>query len=341
MIIGGVAFFSYETSQLLELQHAQSSGRGRFLASRRRSERHVIVAGGAVAHGGSTVADFLAELCHPARGESVPEVVLMAPGEPSPQLSRLLAKAWARRHVTYLVGSVLVRKDLARAQADRASMVFILADLAAADPVSEDEETVLRAAAVRRLCPHLPMRVLLIRKEARALAENVGLPPKVASAAHELAPKVMALGARCVGAPALLFNLARCKPLSTDHPSTSGGGRGRGGGGCFADEDDDFAWLREYGRGARQQVHGALAGPELDGRTFHEAAGVLYVSGVTLLAVQKGGGLLLNPPGSVLREGDVIFALGLHPDHVAVRREGSTGERRRTEQAPAGPSSRV
>lgn len=162
----------------------------------------MIVAGGAVAAGGATIADFLAEVrgnvptsadivimiplfsysspfcysstqvCHPARGESIPQVLVMASSEPGPLLQRILAKRWAQKHVTFLVGSVLVRKDLVRAQADMASMVFILADLAAADPASEDEETVLMSAAVHRFYPKLPMRVLLIRRRAASPAAS-------------------------------------------------------------------------------------------------------------------------------------------------------------------------
>ena len=76
VILAGVLFFSNETAELLHLQSLQNSGRGRFRP--RRGVPYVVVAGGAVASGGATIADFLQEACHPARAEAEPQGVPQA-----------------------------------------------------------------------------------------------------------------------------------------------------------------------------------------------------------------------------------------------------------------------
>ena len=205
------------------------------------------------------------------------QVVLLSAQQPSPLLARLLGKRWARHSVTFLVGSPLLRKDLLRAGAGQADMLFVLADLAAADPAGEDEETVLMAAAMHRAYPKIPLRVLLVRRDARRLAITAGLPRANCVAAHELGPRLLSLAARCGGAPALLCNLSRCKTAAMRR------GIGSAGGGAFDEE---------YVRGAGRSVHGALVGASFPGcgLTFHEAAQLLFdrhearcVSGVLCL----------------------------------------------------------
>lgn len=147
VIVGGVAFFSFETSELLSLRKLENSGLGAFRPGR-PGEAHLLVVGGAVAAGGATLADFLAEVCHTSRDDgTVPRVVILSSSDPSKALHRLLTRRFARRHVSLLVGSPLLPKDLARAAASQADFCAVLADLAAADPSAEDEETVLAAAA--------------------------------------------------------------------------------------------------------------------------------------------------------------------------------------------------
>ena len=178
IILGGVAFFTYEVNRLVSLRALQVSGKGTFRPARgRRSAAHVLVCGGALTNGSATLSDFLAELCHPLRAagdEAAPQVVLLCEGEPTAALRRVLAKRFAR-HCTFLAGSPLVLKDLQRAKAGSADMALVLADLAAPDAAAEDEETVLAAAALHRLHPSLPLRVMLIRRDSKRLALTAAL----------------------------------------------------------------------------------------------------------------------------------------------------------------------
>ena len=231
VILGGVAFFSYETSELLALRALEASGRGSF---RPRNPRrpHVLVCGGAVSAGSATLADFLHELCHPLRGtgeDAAPEVVVMSSSEPMPALRKVLARRFAQHHVSLLTGSPLVPKDLKRARAASADMALVLADLAAADPAAEDEETVLAAAAMHRLFPALPLRCMLIRQDSKRLAITAGLPRASVVAAHELSPRLMALAVRVAGSGALLSNLVRLTPSPRGSPSEAGISQAQGG----------------------------------------------------------------------------------------------------------------
>jgi hypothetical protein len=324
IILGGVAFFSYETSELLSLRAIEASGRGSFRPRRRRGaaaapEPHLLVCGGAVAAGSATLAEFLAEVLHPGRGEGdVPEVVVLCEGEPAPALYTLLARRWCCNHATMLTGSPMVPKDLARARASDADMAIVLADLTAADAAAEDEETLLAAAALHRLHPGLPLRVLLIRRESKRLALNAGLPRSAVIAAHDLGPRVAALGVRCPGAAALVSNLVRTAPRvrgATAAAIASAVGPTPGG-------EGPARWLLDYAAGAAHSLHGVLLGPRLDGRGFHAAAAALFARhGVVLIAVQFEGRVVLSPrpgtPEATLHEGDVAFALGLSAEHVA------------------------
>ena len=339
VILGGVAFFSFETSELLSLRALEASGRGSF-RPKRPGKPHVLVCGGAVASGSVTLADFLHELCHPLRGtgeDAAPEVVVMASSDPQPSLRKLLARRFAVSHVSMLTGSPLVPKDLKRARAATADMALVLADLAAADPAAEDEETVLAAAAMHRLFPALPLRVMLIRQDSKRLAVTAGLPRASVVAAHELSPRLMALAIRVPGAGTLLSNLVRLTPPPRGSPCEEGVSQAQGGNDsthasfslhglanqmsrlssssaaaatvgshvAYTTETGAVArhaprWLREYAFGAAHSLHGVLLGPQWHGMSFHDALVAMFEShGILLVAVQYEGAVVLNPqPGS-------------------------------------------
>lgn len=300
VIISGVAFFSIETAELLRLGRAEASGLGSLKRRGRGRAGMVLVCGGAVSAGSSTLADFLEEVCRrPVGATPPPQIALLSSREPDPALRTLLRKKWAQRHVTLLLGSVLDQRDLARARAESATMAFVLANLTAADVDAEDEETVLAAAALKRAVPGLPVRVLLARQASRKMAAAAGLPPHACLAASEVAPRLLALGVRCPGSVALFINAIRSTPLSVPKGA-------------------EQPWHREYIHGASQQLHGAALGPPTgaealasNGRTFGSLARRLKQDwDIALVGVQKQGVVALNPPPGVeLAEGDVVFAL--------------------------------
>ena len=300
LILAGVAFFSVETAELLAINGAEASGRGRFHPRRRGG--HVLVAGGAVAAGGATLADFLAELCTPPPGVSAPEVVVLAGREPSPELRALLRQRWAAPHVTLLRGSLLEARDLLRCRVDSARAAFVLADLSAPERSVEDEATVLAAAALRRAQPALPCRTLLCHADALKLARTAGLPRHTCVTAADIAPALLALGARVPGASTLVVNLLRCAPLRASAYSRAA----------------RATWLAHYTHGAALGVFGAPLGDWATGMLFHVAAAAVFEQhGVTLIGVQQEGRLLLAPRhGTRLVAGDVAFAVG--PDDASV-----------------------
>jgi hypothetical protein len=301
LILAGVAFFSVETAELLAISSTEASGRGRFHPRRRGG--HVLVAGGAVAAGGATLADFLSELCAPPPGCAPPEVVVLCGAEPSAALRQLLRQPWAAPHVTLLRGSLLEARDLSRCRAESARAAFLLADLSAPHGrAREDEATVLAAAALTRAHPSLAVRALLCHADALALARTAGLARGACVTAADVAPRLLALAARAAGASTLAVNLLRGAPLRAPH-ARPGAAR---------------PWQAEYAHGAAQGVFGAPLGAWAAGRSFHAAAAELAVTyGVTLLAVQREGHLVLAPRhGALLSPGDVAFAIG--PDDASV-----------------------
>jgi hypothetical protein len=300
LILAGVAFFSVETAELLAINGAEASGRGRFHPRRRGG--HVLVAGGAVAAGGATLADFLAELCTPPPGVSAPEVVVLAGREPSPELRALLRQRWAAPHVTLLRGSLLEARDLLRCRVDSARAAFVLADLSVPERTVEDEATVLAAAALRRAQPSLPCRTLLCHADALKLARTAGLPRHACVTAADVAPALLALGARVPGASTLVVNLLRGAPLRASGFSRTA----------------RAAWLAHYSHGAALGVIGAPLGDWAANTLFHVAAAAVFAEhGVTLIGVQQEGRLLLAPRhGTRLVAGDIAFAIG--PDDASV-----------------------
>lgn len=289
VIIGGVAFFSVETSELLNVSNMSASGLGSYFPAKGR--RHCLLSGGAVVNGSATFSEFLEEACHPARGgANAPDIVVMVPREPDPKLHQILKARWAAGRSKFLLGSLLDPRDLLRARADAADMAVILADLTAADPQSEDEETVLSAVALHRAFPKLPLRVLLIGGDSIELAVTAGLPRSCLTAATHFVPRMLALSARCVGGATLVANLVRCSPRA---PS-----RGR------------QPWHGEYLHGLSHQVYGGQLGPSADGVPFAELATRLFdAHGVVLLAVFRDAQMQVNPPQLALRPRDVVWCL--------------------------------
>ena len=122
MIVTGVAFFSSEVRAIIDMHHQIDSGKGQYRRSRFRNY-HILVLGGAVASGSSTLEIFLEELLHPSRPtSSLPDVVLMTEHEPSQGLRRVITSPLGALHVKYIRGSPMDQSALLRADAANADM---------------------------------------------------------------------------------------------------------------------------------------------------------------------------------------------------------------------------
>lgn len=306
VIVGGVAFFSVETSELLNVSSMSASGLGSYFPTKGRP--HCLLAGGAVVNGSAAFSEFLEEACHPARGAMAPDIVVMVPPgrDPDPKLHTLLKSKWVAERARFLMGSLLDPKDLLRARADAADMAVILADLTAADPQSEDEETVLSAVALHRAFPRLPLRVLLIGRDSIELGVTAGLPRSCLTAATHFGPRMLALSARCVGSATLIANMVRCSPRA---PS-----KGR------------QPWHEEYLHGLSHQLYGGQLGSAADGVSFGDLAGRLFGShGVILVGIFRSGKVLVNPGGTALHDREIVWCLAESEPAAAAALAAETG----------------
>ena len=300
VITGGVAFFSLETSALVNLAKTEASGRGRYKPRRRL--KHVIIAGGAVPAAGATLGEFLDELCAPSRGPAasgggVPDCLVVAPGPPSTRLRALLARPGVKRHTMVLAANLLDGRDLVgRCAADKAAGAFILADLCSSDPEAQDQEAIVTAAALHRACPHLPLLVVLNSAAAVRLGAAVGLPPRCCCAADSVASSLLALGTRVPGAATLLCNLCRAAPPAPPR-------------------ERHRPWHDQYLHGMAVGIHACALGPGPQATTTwgQLTRAAFDKHSVLLLAWSRGGKEppILMPPGETeLQAGDVLWASG-------------------------------
>ena len=96
--------------------------------------------------------DFLAELWHTDHGEmtNLLHVVILSPDEPSPRLSLLLEQNQYRGRLQYIWGNPLDYKDLSKAEAHKATAIFLLScrDAITSDAKAAEERLVIYGMAV-------------------------------------------------------------------------------------------------------------------------------------------------------------------------------------------------
>lgn len=298
VITGGVAFFSLETSALVNLAKTEASGRGRYKPRGRR--RHVLIAGGAVDAAGATLGELLDELCAPSRGSaesggSVPDCLIISPGPPGEKLRALLERPGVKRHAHVLAASLLDGRDLVqRCSADKAAAAFVFSDLCSNDPEAQDQEALVMAAALHRACPKLPLLVVLNTASCAALGAAMGLPPHSCFAADALASSMMGVAARVPGAATLLCNFCRAAPPAPPR-------------------ERHRPWHDQYLHGLATSLHACPLGANIAaGTTFGKLAKHAYHEhSVLLLALSRDGGskppVLMPPPDTELHAGDVLW----------------------------------
>lgn len=208
-IIAGVAFFSIETGNLLDILALTSSGKGRY-HPRKKNGTHVVVAGGAVAQpNGQVIISFLREICH-ANHEDCPEVVLLALRPPSDELrAQINATPKLKDNVRYICGSSLLKEDLSRVRANTAAMLYVLGDMSSENPDKEDEENILRGSMLNKLLPQINLRLMLLRPENRQIAADMGLPVYMCFSVDEIKSNMMAMSCRCPVFGTVILNLMK------------------------------------------------------------------------------------------------------------------------------------
>jgi len=225
-------------------------------------------------------------------------VVVLGHNKLTENTSNLLAEAWCKKHCKFLRGTPLSKTDLARAHTESAEMVFVLANIFTATPDAEDEQNILCASSMLKNHPNLPLRVMLLRPESRQMALNLGLDMNICFAINEWKANMLSQSFRVEGFITLVLNLTR---KSDELPLRVGG--------TLPPSTKPDTWEEDFMSGAATNLEGWLVPEELAGKTFHEAASVMYLKfHVYMLGVQIDGKVQLNPQSDFrLKHGDVAF----------------------------------
>merc|ERR1719460_1902422 len=154
-IIFSISGFTFVTSELLELYHKHTMGRGAYMGSTRKL-RHVVVVGKPSA---STVSELVREFYHPDHSlrsdlSDLPDLVILHPNAKG--IKTLQAWLSSRKTVAFqhkvlvLRGNVFERDFGDRTKAGTAGAFFVLPSLGGSLPPDvEDTQSVLRLMAVK------------------------------------------------------------------------------------------------------------------------------------------------------------------------------------------------
>jgi len=308
VIVGGVVFFSVETNNMVRLLQLAKSGKGKFTPHNAK-RKHVLVLGGGVTTGPLSVLEsFLSSLVDSSHGDEVPEVLMMASKAPEDQLVALLEQQWATRaKIKYLFGNPTSSTDLERARISNVELCYVLADVSSDQPMQEDLQNIVRAAAIYRQY-EIPMLVMILEAKNIRFAVQAGIPERMCAGLDDLELAALASSCQCVGLSTLLINLAL--------PDL----------GSFEEEDcKGELWLIEYAKGANKELYGLQLNQSFNGMDFTKAAYDVYdSSGVMLIAAQDDNGMVVMNPGSkyTLRDNSVLFCIANDEDSLdAVRRD--------------------
>ena len=203
-------FFSVETGNLVELGELLESGRGCYIKKSQR--RHVVLAGGGCRRRTEALNIFLQELLSEDNFADDLDVVIMNPCTANEDMRALAHETWVKKRVLYLCGSLLDSGDQERCKLADAKMAFVLADVGTTLQQREDLENIVRALAIERCCPDVPMRLMLVRPESVAKAARVGLPNSDVFCLHTLKVNMISQACRVPGFVSLMQSMTHEGP---------------------------------------------------------------------------------------------------------------------------------
>ena len=288
-IFAGVFFFGQEINSLSALKDLLDSGRGRYVRSRRP---HVILTGSGVARMSSMMQLLLIEILDPDSGRQLPNVVLLSEEPYDPELKGFVKTAlptYAQERLHFLRGSTMSVNDLKRVQLSTCRMAVIIPDITVSSPLTEDSTNILRAMEMRRTCPSLRLRLMLLEKQSEALAQSLGVPRQRAFNANGLKANLLADSARVRGIIPFLGGLFQCATASEMQSMTS------------------LRLSAEYIKSTGRMTHGLVISEQFVGMQLAEAAAEVYAEsggGVLLVAAQVDGRIQLNWAGRL--EDDMV-----------------------------------
>lgn len=306
-IVSGVVFFSVETGNLVELGELLESGRGCYIKKSQR--RHVVLAGGGCRRRTEALNIFLQELLSEDNFADDLDVVIMNPCTANEDMRALAHETWVKKRVLYLCGSLLDSGDQERCKLADAKMAFVLADVGTTLQQREDLENIVRALAIERCCPDVPMRLMLVRPESVAKAARVGLPNSDVFCLHTLKVNMISQACRVPGFVSLMQSMVSSTsvPFAVQSKLTAE----RLG-------TDSHTWVPQYLYGATQTTIRICISEKFCGQPFKDAAVTIFKKyHVLLFAMEKGDDTRhLFPANEILRPGDMVFVVTFGPENL-------------------------
>ncbi|PRP83760.1 hypothetical protein PROFUN_09092 [Planoprotostelium fungivorum] len=241
IIVSGLVLLSYKSSQLISIIQATSPYSGAY-NPKKRQEKHILILGTFSAH---SLREFLQQTF--AKQHYLFKVIILNSRKPSMEIRQILSSAQYQYTVQYYVGSEMVESDLKRVMARNAAACFILGDRnGLQNDMQLDNNTILRCLSVKSYAPKLDIYVQ---------AKTLQIPTDRLLVLDELSLKMIGNNILSPGFSTLIVNLFRS--YSKNH-------------------GDLYGWQREYYHGTCQEVFTITLPPVLTGRTFQEAAKILY-----------------------------------------------------------------
>ncbi|KAJ3196487.1 hypothetical protein HK101_008783 [Irineochytrium annulatum] len=315
LIIVVIVWVPLQSSRISEIYNASSTfQRAKYSAS--TTHPHVILSGSLTY---SIIIDFCREFL--AADEANTHIIILAPPEPNIETRQLLRHPFYRSKLRYLAGTPLSITDLRRASAHHATAMFLINAGSAStgaddvDGAEDDElrstrgadaEILMQSLVAKTTFPGLPILAQVRDVRSEELSPRCGCDRVLCLDGIKMA--ILARDCIVPGFLALVLNL-----VST-----------------YRDLDDgtveDSGWLREYKRGALNQIFSFRCPPGLVRMRWVEAVeSVFRAFHVTLFAVcsttgHKAGVLRLNPGLTYeLREDDVVFCVATGGDEIVLR----------------------
>jgi len=227
---------------------------------------------------------FILEGMDPESGLSSPNLVFLSEGPYDRQLKDFVLSTLPLRMQTklfFLIGSVLNKTDRDRVSLSDARMAFIVPSIHCSDCQEEDNENILRALEMKRVCPHLRLRLMLLEAEGQRRAVQLGLVREQCFAVHELKVSIFVHSVRVKGFMTLLAGLLQ---ITTEYELINELHLNRA-----QKQAGSQNWKMEYSRSLEKQIYGFVINRKFEGRAFNEVAAEIYEASngsVLLIAAQ-------------------------------------------------------
>ncbi|KAI6653632.1 Potassium channel subfamily member 1 isoform X21 [Oopsacas minuta] len=240
--------------------------------------------------------DFLNELYSEENNDVV--TVILCPRSPDKMTeNRLKSPVW-RRRVVLLQGSALRSMDLDRTSISNARCCFLIPDRQTDDPNAADQETILRAIAIRRFAPRIKLYVHILKPENRF---QVDFATKI-MCEGEIKHALFASNCICPGFSTFITLL-----LHTTTPDSE-------------EKNQDYSYCSGNEIYDIRLGDSVLFSQYVNKNFLFAAVLVLRNSGVLLIGIQQDENkkILLNPGSDyILQENDICFYISQNREEMS------------------------